>query len=72
MNRKNLGAAPEVLHSFRHAASLEVVLESMKGVTRSPAWPPEANAFRIMNEDGVELYRWREAEPDVTEVPGLN
>jgi hypothetical protein len=62
------GAAPEVLHSFRHrSSSIAAVQESMKGVTRSPAWPREANAFRIVSEDGEELYRW----PNVTEISRL-
>jgi hypothetical protein len=67
------GAAPDVLHSFRHtSSSVTAVRESMKGVTQSPAWPPEANAFRIVSEDGVKLYRWPERGPDVTKTPRLN
>jgi hypothetical protein len=67
------GGAPELLHSFRHASSsIAAVRESMKRVTQSPAWPPEANAFRIVSEEGVELYRWPEPRPDVTKTPPFN
>jgi hypothetical protein len=67
------GSAPELLHSFRHrSSSMAAVRESMKRVTQSPAWPLKANAFRIVSEDGVELYRWPEPGRDVTKTPRLN
>jgi hypothetical protein len=57
------GGAPEVLHSLRlSSSSVGTVRDSMKGVARSPAGPREANAFRIVSEDGVELYRWPESQ----------
>jgi hypothetical protein len=52
---------PEVLHRFAHSAtSIHMIRETMKAVLKSPQWPSEAQGFRIMSDDGSELYRWPE------------
>ena len=52
---------PEVLHRFAHSAtSIHMIRETMKAVLKSPQWPSEAQGFRIMTDDGSELYRWPE------------
>jgi hypothetical protein len=37
-----------------------MIRETMKAVLKSPQWPSEAQGFRIMTDDGSELYRWPE------------
>jgi hypothetical protein len=52
---------PEVLHRFAHSASsIHMIKETMKAVLKSPQWPSGAQGFRIMGDDGLELYRWPE------------
>jgi hypothetical protein len=47
------------LHSFTHCApSLDIMQETMKIVQMSPYWPLEGNSYRILTENGKELYRW--------------
>jgi hypothetical protein len=48
-----------ILHSFAHSApSLRIVKESLRAVFFSDAWPKHADAFRVLSEDGRELYCW--------------
>jgi hypothetical protein len=50
---------PKVLHTFAHtASSIHLVRESVHSVMKSANWPPDANGFRIVSSDGVELYGW--------------
>ena len=54
-------ASPSISYVFAHkASSIHMVREAMKAVLKSPEWPPEANAFRIVSDEGAELYRWPE------------
>ena len=55
----NGAGAPQVLYTFMHtASSLHLVRESVHSVMRSPHWPSEANGFRIVSREGLELYGW--------------
>jgi len=57
----NSARTPHNLYGFSHtASSIHVVRETMKPITDSSEWPPEANGFRILSETGTELYRWPE------------
>lgn len=47
------------LHTFMHCAtSLDMMRETMRMVQMSTQWPAEANGYRILTEEGKELYRW--------------
>jgi hypothetical protein len=53
------GQSEKVLHAFTHSAALlRVVADSLKAVFNSDAWPKEADAFRVVSNDGTELCRW--------------
>jgi hypothetical protein len=59
--RLNSAQTPRILYGFSHtASSVHMVRETMKAITESSEWPPDANGFRILSETGVELYRWPE------------
>jgi hypothetical protein len=50
---------PRVLKRLRHAThSLEAVFASTESVIRSPRSPAGANAFHIVSDSGMEIYRW--------------
>jgi hypothetical protein len=50
---------PKVLHVLRHAAySLDAVFASSKAVIESAPPTAGANAFRILADDGSEIYSW--------------
>jgi hypothetical protein len=49
---------PQILHTFSHSASsAHFIRETLKGLMHTPAWPAEANGFRIISENGIEEYR---------------
>jgi hypothetical protein len=55
----NGNGAPRVLHTFGHiSSSIHLVRESVHSVMKSADWPLEANGFRIVSPEGVELYGW--------------
>jgi hypothetical protein len=59
--RLNGSHVADVLFTFTHSvSSMHLARESLKGVIGTPAWPPEANGFRIVSEDGAEMYRFPE------------
>jgi hypothetical protein len=61
---RNGTAVPKVLHAFAHTSStIHLVRESVHSVMKSAQWPAEANAFRIVSDEGVELYSWPGAQP---------
>jgi hypothetical protein len=50
---------PQVLKRLRHSThSLEAVFASTESVIRSPYSPAGANAFHIVADSGMEIYRW--------------
>jgi len=58
----NGAGTPKVLYTFFHtASSMHLVRASLHSVMKSQHWPREANGFRIVSEQGVELYGWRVA-----------
>lgn len=55
----NGNGAPKVLHTFGHiSSSIHLVRESVHSVMKSADWPAEANGFRIVSTEGVQLYGW--------------
>jgi hypothetical protein len=54
---------PRVLKRLRHSThSLEAVFASTESVIRSPRSPAGANAFHIVSDSGMEIYRWPDKE----------
>jgi hypothetical protein len=50
---------PRVLKRLRHSAhSLEAVFAATENVIRSPRSATGANAFHIVSDSGMEIYRW--------------
>jgi hypothetical protein len=50
---------PRVLKRLRHSThSLEAVFASTESVIRSPRSPAGANAFHIIADTSMEIYRW--------------
>jgi hypothetical protein len=50
---------PEVLHTVNHRChSLDTVIATAQSVIGAPELP--ANGYRIITDDGVEIYGWPE------------
>jgi hypothetical protein len=53
---------PKVLHRIVHEShSLETVAGALRNVMNSPETPLSPNGYRIVTEDGIELYGWPDA-----------
>jgi hypothetical protein len=57
--KRNGAAMPQVLYAFTHtASSIDLVRASVHSVMKSPHWPSEADGFRIVSREGIELHGW--------------
>jgi hypothetical protein len=53
------GQPPVVINRLAHAAdSIEEVKASMRAMLDTAEWPDQGNGFRIIADDGEELFSW--------------
>lgn len=59
------GDQPTVLHRISHEShSLETVAATLRNLVNSPEIPLRPDGYRIITEDGTELYGWPDAVDD--------
>jgi hypothetical protein len=56
------GEEPKVIHRMSHDShSLDVVAAALQSLVNSAEIPISPDGYRIITEDGTELYGWRAA-----------